>query len=311
MLEAPETPITLTEEPSAGYAFTKKLASNESPETLLVNTSHCQTEEVFAGLNLRGLKLDWESWGPYMADYDLANGHINTENLTNADQIGLAIGQVIREIFPESRFVSLYDDYNTGLADSADTWGRPKASDESGNMARQLPVSDRARAQFEADMRQILSERGIANAENSKLIPESEKQADAQQLVDQLKAKGLIEEDGPEITFVNPAAENKSYQRITLRTKSGRWLCPALDASSFLDPENFKDIVHLVILPAQQFETQQDQVWEILRALDLQPENYHNIFFDENGDPAVIAAEIRDFFTTAKQDFQTKTLLPN
>lgn len=287
-----------------------ELPAPDQLETVpLVNNEKCQPEEIFSALNFRHMSLEWESWGPYMADYDLANGHLNADNLTNSDRIGIAIAKVIRDIFPDSQFISLYDDYNTGVADSADVWGRPQASDETGNMARQLPVSPEAKANFLSDMKSILKDQGIADDSNSKLIAESEKQADAEVLVERLRERGLIEQAGQEIHFVNPQAENKSLQRITLRTKNGRWLCPALDASSFLDPENFKNIVHLVILPAQQFQQQQDQVWEILRALDLRPEHYHNIFFDENGDPDEISEQIRTLFESSQADFEQSTRL--
>jgi len=84
-----------------------------------------------------------------------------------------------------------------------------------------------------------------------------------------------------EIWFQNTVAQcdDPRYLRILLRDKNGNWQCAALDASGFLNPRN-REIVHLVILPKENFEAQQDQVWEILHAFGFQPQDYHNVFFE-------------------------------
>ncbi|MEI8092000.1 MAG: hypothetical protein WCG98_07555 [bacterium] len=77
--------------------------------------------------------------------------------------------------------------------------------------------------------------------------------------------QSYIQEMGKEILFVNPNAENPKYRKITLRKQNGHWMCEALDASSYIKPENL-NITHLVILPTN-FKEQQDKVWEMLRVL--------------------------------------------
>lgn len=116
-------------------------------------------------------------------------------------------------------------------------------------------------------------------------VSESQKVQDAEILVAKLEGLATetgisyIRRNGEEIIFENPNAENSEYKKIILRTRNGRWLCEALDASSFLDPDNLA-ITHLVILP-NHFKKQQDRVWELLRVLGITPENYHNIFYDD------------------------------
>lgn len=117
------------------------------------------------------------------------------------------------------------------------------------------------------------------------LISESQKVEDAKKLVKVLEEKGLIEGDITseigEIWFQNKIEEcdDPRYLRIKLRDEEGHWECAALDASGFLDKSN-RNITHLVILPKENFEEQQDQVWEILHSIGFEPENYHNIFID-------------------------------
>jgi hypothetical protein len=69
------------------------------------------------------------------------------------------------------------------------------------------------------------------------------------------------------------------HRSFYLRTKDGRWLCEALDASTFLKAEN-RRITHIVVLP-EYMKEQQDKVWEILRVLHIAPHKYHNIFYDK------------------------------
>ena len=130
-------------------------------------------------------------------------------------------------------------------------------------------------------------------------ISESSKIHDAEELIKRLEAKGIIRYENGEIIFDNENAENPDYKEIKLRKKDGDWLCPALDASSYLKPENL-DITHLVVLPEQHFKEEQDQVWEILRALGIKSDRYHNIFYDERLEPGqaaeIIEKEFKKYF---------------
>jgi hypothetical protein len=117
------------------------------------------------------------------------------------------------------------------------------------------------------------------------LLLESEKVEEAKKLVEVLDEKGLIEGDitseTGEIWFQNTIknCDDPRYLRIKLRSEDGHWECAALDASGFLDKSNLEN-THLLILPKERFEEQQDKVWEILKSINFQPEHYHNIFID-------------------------------
>ena len=128
--------------------------------------------------------------------------------------------------------------------------------------------------------------------ENFLLISESSKTVEAEKLVERLDEAGHIQREGQKIYFVNEGAENPQYKRIILRTGTGRWLCEALDASTYLKPENL-EITHLVVL-SKDFVAQQDKVWEILRVLGIRPTHYHNIFYDKSLDPSVVAEIVDD-----------------
>ena len=123
------------------------------------------------------------------------------------------------------------------------------------------------------------------------MISESEKIKDALVLVNRLEEEGHIERNGEEIFFINESAENADFKRIKLRNRHGKWLCEALDAATYLNPENLR-ITHLVVLP-NEFKKQQDKVWEILRVLGIKPDNYHNIFFDSDMNPQEVVQGIK------------------
>ena len=276
----------------------------------MLDFSRCQIRELLTAILLKGLRLESEFWGAYMLDHDLKYGNITS--LMNEEKVGLSIGQILNEIFAEMKVVSLWDDYNTGLSDQIDAWGRPAATDENGVRAGQRAVSPEAADNFVQNMKRVYQEWGIKSKGGFHFISESSRQAPAEKLIAELEKLGKIERtDSSEVFFVNPAAENKDLRRFKLRSKNGHYLCPALDSAGFLGRENFDEVVHLIILPSQQFSSQQDKVWEILKVLDLQPENYHNIFYDENADPELVAAQFKEIFRQELRTFiaEEKNLL--
>ena len=237
--------------------------------------------------------LEIETFSPYLCDYDMKTGKIWGDNLLPADRIGLSVGTVLRQLFPEARIVSLYDEYNSSISGDSD--------------ARGLPTRDGAQYAFEPTIQQafkdsvaeqlrvaqVITDESI-EGDDYILISESSKVEQAPLLVERLEARGFIERKGQQIMFVNQAAENPLHREIMLRTGSGRWLCEALDAASYLDPEN-TDIVHVVVLPTSMRE-QQDKVWELLRILGVPKLNYHNIFYDEGVEPHKVSAVIKQEF---------------
>ena len=255
-----------------------------------VDFSRCQLDKVVKAYN-SGRRVEFESFSPYLSDYDLSTGRMREDNLTATDEIGLAIGKVLREEFPNARLISLYDEYNTEMPDTSNPRGIPEPGP-------QITLPDETKRVFREDITQLLMKRSLIskNATDNDgeylLISESSKTEEAETLVNKLEANGNIEHDEQAIYFINPESENPAYRKIQLRTKAGRWLCEALDASSYIKPENL-EITHLVVLP-NHFKEQQDKVWEILRVLGIKPTNYHNIFFDENNDPEIMAEVIKE-----------------
>lgn len=254
-----------------------------------------------------GRSVEFESFSPYIADYNLATGEIDQDNLTNTDQIGLAVARMLREKFANARMISLYDEYNTDMPDSSDVRGLPhrEMTDDGGRVvdeksAPQIELDPATKERFVASIKDTLEANGVIDStqdregENYLLVSESEKISDAEELIARLEAANpdSIQRNGEEIIFINPDAENQEYAEITLRNKSGRWMCEALDASSYVKTENL-EISHLVVLP-KSFKAQQDKVWEVLRSLGIEPTNYHNIFFDEDADPEQVVRVIEE-----------------
>ena len=267
-------------------------------EMLPVDFSRAQLAEIAKAI-VAGASLEIETWGPYLMDYDVVNGTLDPEKLTHSDQIGLEIAQGLSGIIPEYKIVSLIDDYHSGVPD----FGQGRASGEgfTRQVYPQLPISTEARLNFRGNVQSTLEERGIIDGKEKQLISlfESERAGDADKMITQLRNKGMIEEQpSGRIDFVNPAATDPKYRRITLKTAHGKYVCYALDAAAYINnPKNFQDTVHLIILPAQQFLVEQDTTFALLEALGMKPKNYHNIFYDKGGDPV----EITNTITTALQ----------
>ncbi|XOU95076.1 MAG: hypothetical protein ACNFW9_03350 [Candidatus Kerfeldbacteria bacterium] len=273
-----------------------------------VDFSLCQMNEILEDYR-SGRKVEFESFSPYLADYDLSSGKIWSDKLTDTDKVGIEVAKTLTESFPKARLISLYDEYNTDMPDATDLLGKPKKiqTDEQGHAittekgdpldAPQLQLSDGVKENFKRSVEGLLKEKGVMSEDATEgkeylLISESEKIIEAEELVKQLEANGNIRRKGEAIYFTNPDAENPAYGEIPLRTTNGRWLCEALDASSYIKKENL-DITHLVVLP-EAFKDQQNKVWEVLRVLGIDNTHYHNIFFDEKQDPEVVARTIKE-----------------
>ena len=262
---------------------------------------------------LSGKQVEFESFSPYLQDYNTKTWEIWKDNLLNSDEAGIEIAKMIWRELPGNnvRQIMLYDEYNSLFSDSSDVHGKPKkyALDQNGMTskendgteieANQLEYSLEAKTQFKKNLETLLVQTWVINHWRKLLaISESEKIEDAKKFIQVMKERkspdgqSYIQEMGKEILFVNPNAENPKYRKITLRKQNGHWMCEALDASSYIKPENL-NITHLVILPTN-FKEQQDKVWEMLRVLWIKPDNYHNIFFDPNMDPAEVTKVIKN-----------------
>jgi len=230
----------------------------------------------------RQMPIEFEALGPYMTDYAAAGYHLTAPILTPEDTIGLRLNQLFRRLFPQARVVSLYDDYN-----------QTHATEDDGTVSAQYAQTDRET--FRASLQQLFIAHNIgSNDDDTLLVAESTKVAHAKQLVAELDRFGFIQRQGLEIIFTPREPENPLYDRITLRTKRGKWLCAALDAAGFLDEQN-RRIVHLVALPHYMKE-QQDKVWEILRVLGISSERYHNVFYDSSTSPEMVVRTVEAFF---------------
>ena len=252
-----------------------------------VDFSKCQMDEIIKAYE-KGRDVEFESFSPYLADYNTKTGEIWEDKLTKTDTIGIAIAKMLKNEFPNAQMVSLYDEYNSEMPYATDVRGRPKPGP-------QIEFPETVKLNFRNSIEQLLRNKGVIEGKekgNYLFVSESSKIKDAEELVKRLEDVYKITRDGQAIYFVNPEAENPDYRKIPLRTKNGRWLCEALDASSYLDPKNL-EITHLVILP-NVFKEEQDKVWEILRVLGIKPTNYHNIFFNENLPPDEVKNTIEE-----------------
>lgn len=257
-----------------------------------VDFSRIQIEKVIADRD-SGRKIEFETLSQYLCDYDMTTGEIWEDKLTSADKIGLRLGKTFRKIFPGARLISLWDAYNTSMSDSSDVRGIPLSE------GKQIVISDEIQEKFKNNSIELQKKAGgipkdAVEGVDYLYISESSKVKDAEILVFQLESTGFIERNGEEINFINNDAENPLYRKINLRTKNGRWLCEALDASSYIKQENL-EITHIVVLP-NSFKEQQDKVWEMLKCLGIEPLNYHNIFYDDTKEPKEVAKIIEEEF---------------
>lgn len=256
-----------------------------------VNFSRIQIEKILTA-QAEGKQIEFETLGPYLASYMDSHGKMTHDNLLPEDAIGLQVAATLRKQFPSARLISLYDDYNN------------KITYKNTGQKEVVSFTEASKKNLVSSLESLLRiyQAIPSNAVNGKdflFIKESEKVKDAEIMVKKLDALGNIAYKGNVIFFVNSEAENQLYRKIQLRTIHGKWLCEALDAATFLKEENLH-IVHIVVLP-EYMKPQQDKVWEILKVLDIQPANYHNIFFDESRSPQEIAQVIEAEFKRVKQ----------
>jgi len=300
----------LFQDEESGNAKTKREAARERlelakemdekikniAERLVINGvdfSKAQLNRYIESYYKIGERTEFESFSPYLFDYNTLTGEVWEDKLMPQDMVGVEIAGFIKNRFPKARMISLYDEYNSDLSSTSDAYGAPTSE------GSQLEFPENARENFRTNIELLLRKKGVLkdDSEDGKdylFISESDKIKDAEKLVEALEGKGFIKRNGEEINFVDPNAENPEYMKIQLRTPNGRWRCEALDASSYIKPENL-NINHLVILE-NHFEKQQDRVWEILRTLGIKPLNYHNIFFDKNSPPELVVKTIEEEF---------------
>jgi len=259
-----------------------------------VNFSRIQANEVIKTYK-NGEQVEFETLGPYLADYIHYDGVMAYDHLLLEDKVGLELAATFHEIFPNARLIAFCDDYNALSAhmryvsdnSQEQTWS-PTST-----------FSPTHRQAFKQSLVRLFKQRGAIEktampGKDYLLIDESAKAKDAELLISRLRAQGYIRHKGAEITFFNDLAENPLHQTFTLRTKQGRWLCEALDAASFLRPHNVA-ITHIVVLP-DYMKTQQDRVWEMLRLIGIIPERYHNIFYDPTYGAQDLARVVRALF---------------
>lgn len=240
-----------------------------------VNFSYCHMDSLTERYG-KGMILEFDCIRPALYNYNFITGAIDKDKLVSIDIIGLEIAKLIKQEFAKSRLISFYDDYSN------------------------YEFSELAQNNFKSNILKILIQNGLLNENDTEnrdyyLLAESKAVSQAEELVARLEnvnGKSYVRRDGLSIKFVNEDVENPIYSVIDLRTAEGQWERWALDASTFLAPIN-NDIVHLVILPYNYFINEQDRVWEILRILGIESENYHNIFYDENLEPEKIVETIR------------------
>jgi len=269
-----------------------KAETKSEQEKKLLDFSKCQMQDLLKGIK-EGYDFEWESYSPYLADHNTATGELLTDEMPKDDKIGIEIAKMLKEKFPNARMISLYDEYNTNLPDSSDIFGKPNEA------KKQLELPEEIKNIFRKSIEKYLRKEGVIKdkdkeGENYLFVSESSKTKKAQELVDRLRERGAIR-DGKngEIFFDN------GQESFILKTKAGRWMCEALDASAFLDPKNL-EIIHLVILP-DHFKKQQDRVWEMLKTLGHKPTNYHNIFYNPEGDPQKITERIKQEIEQAEK----------
>jgi hypothetical protein len=237
-----------------------------------------------------GAPIEYETLGPYLSSYIHVGGRMTQDNLIPEDAIGLALAVTFRKLLPHGMPVSLVDEYNGAL------WSADAAARDD----QQPSFSAATKRDFMDSMVQLFKDAGALAVDATEdkdylLLPESAKIEAAEKLVKKLEASGNVARgEGDELLFVNEHAENPLHRSFHLRTKRGRWLCEALDASSFLEPHN-RHITHIVVLP-EYMKEQQDKVWEILRVLGIAPSKYHNIFYDKSLPAAHIQQAIERAF---------------
>jgi len=275
----PEVLIPEKEQEANSFSWSDQETNREIDDTE-VDFSKCQIDKVLAAHDANQ-PVEYESFSPYLRDNDPNNASMNNE-LNPEDKTGIEILKLLNQELPKAQAISLYDEYNI-------------APDQS------TPFDDQQKKKFLNSIKQRLSSEG-ANIDH--FVSESSKVEAANQLIDKLRnttrpdGKPIIKEKGNGAIYYNDGQGKGDDHFFPLRTKGGHWMCEALDASSFLDEKN-REITHLVVLP-ERFKIQQDRVFNVLNTLGIQPENYHNIFFNPDTDPQQVVQKIKEQIDQAK-----------
>lgn len=253
-----------------------------------VNFSRVQLEALLRQRDSGGA-IEFETLGPYLGSYVANGGTMTPATLINEDMIGLRLAALFHRIFPDSRLVALCDEYNAGILGTGtyEIANFPAATKQ----AFMESLLELLRAH------EAVSAKAIAGQEYL-FIAESSQALDAPHLVDALERQGKILRKDGEVFFYNESAELPLHRQFKLRAKNGRWLCEALDATTYLKAENLH-ITHIVVLP-DYMKIQQDRVWEMLRVLGMQPTKYHNIFYDPEADADQIVRVVATAFSLAE-----------
>lgn len=246
-------------------------------------TSYAWLDDVLAAMINGAPYVEFETVGPYAVHHLNNSGFldISHENLPPDEKTGMLIACMWRSItrgLDNVRMVALLDDLSNDF---------------------DREFTDNERDRYVVAMVEILRAYGAilpddVPAKDYLLIRESEMIPEVEQLITRLQKSGVGEVvstfDG-DITFyptdvfiqsLSLKSENLTREfrrRGILLKRHGRPTCQALDAASFLKPQNL-DIVHLVILD-KSFISQQHKTFALIRALDItSKDRHHNIFFD-------------------------------
>lgn len=250
-----------------------------------------------------------EGVGPYFVDYD---GPMTRKNLIPADRVGLEVTEtvvkVLKELAPNAdiRVSSLYDDYNPKSATYPD--GRPD-----------IRFTAEKISEFRASIPERLAEVGAipADAKEGKdfhLYQESKLTAGARDLVARLEEVGTIYSWNERIDHLSHNFVNPLHFRFGLHGK--KWLCVTLDsvqlealrrdvAATFDGTPEDLQVIKISAF-ADYMKTQQEQLGELVNALDTKVDN-HALFYPPDGDPKVVASTIEKAFRAAME--QGKSLV--
>lgn len=91
---------------------------------------------------------------------------------------------------------------------------------------------------------------------------------------------------------------------IKLCNSDGKWTNVAQQAASFFNNTN-RNKAHVIIGPEDEI-TYQDQVWELVRALGLQPDQYQNIFYKRGIALDIVKAVISDKLANTQALFEAE-----
>jgi hypothetical protein len=256
-----------------------------------IDFRYTQFDKVIAALLSGKPPVEIETVGPYLAahlDKDTGQVDIKMENLPADEAIGIQMAAIIRRMaegIGRVRVVSLLDEFN--------------------NYVTERGFTEAEQDTYIAAMGSFFEKAGVIlpddkPGEDFVLLRESDQIGKFDALKAKLEQSGngqvSTDEDGdiyfkPTEDFISQLGlKSKNRRRelneqgILLCRKDGTPTCQALDASSYLNPQN-TELMHIVMLD-KSMAAQQDKTYTLLRAMGIvRPETYHNTFFDSNGLP--------------------------